>query len=406
MKNYKQINEEQREIIQHMLGKGDNFTKIGKSIKLDRTAISKEVKRNRYIKSYHYSEFDVKWISQAVSKCQLLRKPPYVCNGCNKKCNCLNHKLYYNSKIAQQKYKKTLTESRKGINTSNETIDEIEHIIVPLIKNKKQSVNQVYFNHSDILSMSKSTFYKYVNNGVLSLTNTDLPKKSIYKKRKTKKDTNYKRNITILKNRKYEDYLNFSIKHPSMNKVQLDTVIGRISNDKVLLTIYLVETHFMLMFLIDKKTSENVSNVFRNLKNVLGIDLYRKVFRIILTDNGVEFYNPYEMEYNYDSQKKVSNVFYCKPYSSWQKHELELNHRYIRYVFPKKYDFDTLNESSVKRLQDNINCIPRKSINGNTPYNLTKEKFPELIKRLDCQYIKPDDVDLSIGNIIRGEDDE
>ena len=34
-----------------------------------------------------------------------------------------------------------------------------------------------------------------------------------------------------------------------MNKIQLDTVIGQRNNNKCLLTIYIVDTHFMLIFL-------------------------------------------------------------------------------------------------------------------------------------------------------------
>ena len=77
------------------------------------------------------------------------------------------------------------------MNITQEHIEEIENIIVPLIKYKKQSVNQVFINHSDILDFSKVTFYNYVDNGVLSLTNLDLPKKVKYKPRK--------KQITIIK---------------------------------------------------------------------------------------------------------------------------------------------------------------------------------------------------------------
>ena len=399
-KTYNHLNKEQRDTIQYLLNQGRTFDYISKSINKDRTTISKEIKRNRYIKSYFYDAFDEKGINQATEKCDKLSKAPYVCNTCHKKNFCNKHHLYYNSNEAQKHSDKLLSESRQGINTSQEIIDEIEHSIVPLIKNKKQSVNQVYTNHSDILSMSKVTFYNYVNQGVLSLTNYDLPKKVKYKKRRVKKNTNYKRNITILKNRKYEDYLNFISKHPNMSKVQLDTVIGKSNNNKVLLTMYIVDTHFMLIFLLDKKTSNNVTNIFKQIKSKLGIELYRKVFRIILTDNGTEFYNPYEMEYDYISCRKVCNVFYCKPYSSWQKHEIEVNHEYIRRVLPKGTDFSKLNKDDIKRLQDNINAIPRNSLNGETPFNLTNKKYQEFINNMNCSYIKPDDVTLNKKDIM------
>lgn len=400
MANYSHLNNEQRDIIQHLLNLNKSFTNIGESIGKDRTAVAREIKRNRYIKSNFYDAFDNKGINKAIERCKRLQKPPYVCNNCPKKTTCPLHHLFYNSKIAQEHYEKTLVSSRQGVNLTEEHIDEIEHIIVPLIRDKKQSVNQVYINHSDILDFCKVSFYNYINREVISLTNMDLPKKVKYKKRKSKKNTNYKRDNLILKNRRYENYLDFISKHPKMNKVQLDTVIGQINNNKTLLTMYIVETHFMLIFLLDKKNSIHVTEVFKNLKETLGIDTYRKVFRIILTDNGSEFYNPYEMEMDYIECKKVANVFYCHPNASYEKHELEVNHEYIRRVFPKGTSFTKLTDDIVKRLQDNINAIPRNSLNGETPYNLTLKKYPRLIKKLNCKYIKPDDVDLSKKNIM------
>ena len=123
-------------------------------------------------------------------------------------------------------------------------MEEIEKQIVPLIKNNKQSVNQVFINHPDILFFSKITFYKYVDIGVLSITNSDLPKKSRSKKRKSTKNKENKREISLLKDRKYEDL-------------------------------------------------------------------------------------------------KLSNLFYCHPYSSSEKHGIEVNHKYIRRIFPIKYSVFT-----------------------------------------------------------------
>lgn len=402
MTNFNHINREQRDIISQLLNQGKSFTYIGKAISKDRVTISREIKRNRYIKSNFYEIFEQKGIEQAIHRCAKLSKPPYVCNTCPKKSTCPLHHLYYNSKVAQEHYELLLTESRQGINLSQEHIDEIEHIIVPLIKEKKQSVNQVYINHSDILDFCKVTFYNYVNQGVLSLTNLDLPKKVKYKVRK-QKSKNYKRDILILNGRKYENYLDFISKHPNMNKVQLDTVIGQRKNQKVLLTMYIVETHFMLIFLLDKKDSIHVTEVFQNLKKALTISVYRKIFRIIVTDNGVEFYNPYEMEYDYETSKKVTNVFYCHPYASYEKHELEVNHEYIRRVLPKGTSFSNLTSEDIKKLQDNINAIPRVSLNGKTPYDLTLKKYPELIRTLHCTYIKPDDVSLNEKDILGGK---
>lgn len=186
MTKFNHLTNEKRDMIEYLINTKNNFTYIAKAIGNDRTTIAKEIKNNRYIKSNYYSPFDSKGIIDAVNKCKQLKKPPYVCNACSNKSRCFKHHLYYKSNIAQENYKNKLSESRQGVNITKEHVDEIEKIIVPLIKYKKQSVNQVFINHSDILDFSKVTFYNYVDSGVISLSNLDLPKKVKYKKRKKK----------------------------------------------------------------------------------------------------------------------------------------------------------------------------------------------------------------------------
>jgi len=400
-----QIIEEKRETIQYMVSNRYSFTNIGKSISKSRRSVSKEIIRNRYIKSHFYDKFDQLGIQRAIDDCERLQKPPYVCNPCNCKFRCSKHKLYYNSKIAQKRYEEVLKSSREGVDITPDVVDEIELSIIPLIRDKKQSINQVYINHSDILYFAKSTFYKYVDLGVLSLTNTDLPKKVKYKTRKKKRDTDYKRKLALLKGRTYKEYLDFVLNHPRMNIVELDTVEGNKKSSKVLLTVILKETKFMLLFLLDKQTMTCVIDVFNTLKDVLGIKLYAKVFRIILTDNGSEFFNPLACELDYDTGRRVSNLFYCEPYSSWQKGIIEKNHQYIRKVFPKGTSFDDLTEDIIKRLEDNINNVPRDDLKGKTPHELTKELYPDLLSKLNCSYIEPDYVSLSKKDIMGGKDD-
>ena len=185
---------------------------------------------------------------------------------------------------------------------------------------------------------------------------------------------------------------------------QLDTVIGRQTESKVLMTFLLVETNFMIIRLLDKKDVEHVDNEFTKIKIDLGIDLYSRFINIILTDNGIEFYDPHHMEYNLDNGEKISSVYYCHPNSPQEKSELEKNHEYIRYVLPKKTSFESLTEKKVKLLEDNINNIPRDILGNETPYNLTKEKYPELIEKFGSNYIQPDEVSLNSESILGDND--
>ena len=240
-----------------------------------------------------------------------LEQRPYVCNQCKFKNKCNKHKLYYNAINAQGNFEEKQFEARTGVNISHETIDQIEHIIVPLIKNKKQSINQVYANHSDILYFSKSTFYNYIHDGILSLSDIDLPKKVIYKERKEKnQNRDYKRRLALLKCREYSDYINFVKEHPKMNICQMDTVVGNKESHKCLLTLIIVKTNFMIIRLLDSKTMENVDFEIKKIKEKLGIKLFSKVFRIVLTDNGTEFFKPKNIEIEINSGNKTCKVFY------------------------------------------------------------------------------------------------
>ena len=395
MTNYNQLNASQRETIQILFNKGKSFTDIGLAIDKDRTTIAKEIKRNRYIKSNFYDAFDKKGIAEAVEKCEIL-KSKYVCNNCPLKNTCNKHHLYYEYRVAQKHYEEQLVASRSGVDITPEEIQAIEEQIVPLIKYQKQSVNQVYINHPDILYFSKTTFYKYVDMGIFSLTNADLPKLIRYKIRKSSKaEKKNKRELALLNGRRYEDYVLYKTNHPQMNIVEMDTVIGQRENRQCLLTLYIQKTHFMLIFLLDKKDSASVNAKINLLKEKLGIKLYSKVFRIFLTDNGSEFFSVLNFEKDLESGKKLSNIFFCHPYSSYEKHGVEVNHEYIRRVLPKGTSFNNLNDEIVKNLQDNINAIPRLSLGGKTPYDLTKQLYPQFIELLDCKYIEPDKVTLS-----------
>ena len=403
MAKYHQLNAEQREIIQSMvytwnvsknkdmLNKVDSFTQIGNAIGKDRRKVVREVKKHRFVKTS--TPYNQKQIIEAEQACDYLKSAPHVCNGCQNIHRCLKHKLLYNAGEAQKLYKSNLSESRKGIDIKYETIEEIENSIVPLIKDKKQSINQVYVNHSDVLYFSKPTFYKYVNIGVFSLKNIDLPRKVKYKPRHKKHDT--KRELALLNGRRHSDFGLFISNNPNYNIVEMDTVIGQRKTSKVLLTIYFRKTNFMLIRLLDKKNIACVNAEFDILKEKLGIDLYKKVFRVVLTDNGIEFFDPYHVEMDYTTNKKVCNLFYCDAYSPGQKGGIEKNHEYIRFVLPKGSSFDELTKEQIKNLEDNINNIPRDSLDGKTPYELTLQMFPDFIKKLDCHYISPNNVSLT-----------
>lgn len=71
----------------------------------------------------------------------------------------------------------------------------------------------------------------------------------------------------------------------------MDTVCGT-QGGKVLLTIHFVDTSLMLAFIRDANTSRSVTEIFDAIHRILGKELFRKLFPVILTDNGSEILEP------------------------------------------------------------------------------------------------------------------
>ena len=62
-----------------------------------------------------------------------------------------------------------------------------------------------------------------------------------------------------------------------------DTVEG-IKGGKVLLTIHFVNCSFMLAFIREHNDSQSVIDIFNMLEDKLGLDVFRELFIVILTD--------------------------------------------------------------------------------------------------------------------------
>lgn len=334
-------------------------------------------------------------------QCEKLSRSPYVCNGCNKYRTCTYETFYYYASYANNAYQETLISSREGINQDPESLEQLDKLLSPLLK-KGQSVSHVLSTHADEIDCSRSTIYRYVNDCVLSARNSDLPRKVKYKKRSksvSHKLTNEER-MTIL-SRNYERFNKYLDQNPDTEVVEMDTVVGVVRSHKVILTLLFRSCNLMLMFLLAEKTQEAVIEALNWLSDELGIDVFQRLFPVILTDRGMEFLNAEAIECDRYGEIKT-RLFYCDPQCSWQKGALEKNHEFIRYVLPKGSSFDRLTQEDITLLNNHINSLARDKFHGKTPYMLSEvlldDKLHEVMKLVE---IKPDDVCLKPSLLIR-----
>ena len=409
----KHLSLDERMDIEKYLTQNKSFKEIGRLVNKNCTTISREIKNHYVTKNTgcvgrkfnnciyratcpnrgklctlgNCSEFKEE-------KCPLLNKPPYVCNGCKNKTHCTLTKHFYDSIYSYNEYYDILSEVRKGVLIDQSEIDYLNEILVPLIKDKGQSIHQAVVNNKNKIMCSEKTIYKLIDLGLLKIKNIDLPRKVRFRNRK-KKTTVYKVDKHCLEGRRYEDFLAYMKQHPDTPVVQMDSVEGK-KGGKVLLTLHFVNCSLMLAFIRDHNDAQSVIDIFNELQKVLGINKFKELFIVILTDNGSEFSNPTEIEFDTNTKEKRTQIFYCHPSSPHEKGSCEVNHELIRRILPTGTSFDNLTQNDINLMMSHINSYTRKKLNDKSPYDIFSTIYGRnILNKIGIKKIKPNDVNLT-----------
>lgn len=324
--------------------------------------------------------------------CYRLKKAPYVCNGCKDEHKCVLHKRFYLHDYAQMEYRTTLTESRSGANISELELKAVDTFLSPLLENG-QSPHNVMLAYPDRFSFCEKTLYRYIGSNLLSARNYDLPRRPRLKPRSSK-PVEHKVDKKCRLGRTLEDYNKFREHHPDIAVVQMDSVIGSVGG-KALLTFCFENSYLLLAFLRENNTSQSVIDVFDHLTNLFGLDTFRRLFPVILTDNGSEFSNPERLEFDFLGQQRT-RIFYCDPYRSNQKGLVEVQHEMIRRIYPKGSSFDLLDQSDINRVLSHINSYRREKLNDKSPFVSFSFLYGrDILDKLGIFYIPDTDIILN-----------
>ena len=396
MTNYCHLSYEDRKNIEDGLNDNKSINQIAKEINRHHSSILREIDRNKvYFKPNNYG-LNKKFDNPNYNfHCDKLDKSPYVCNGCKSRSGCRKERYTYYARKADDSYREIKSESRKGINLTPEEVYTINTTLKPLI-NQGQTVNHLYINHPDILDFSKPSFYNYVNNGVFEFGPLDFPRIVKYKKRKNSNKRRTRKEREILIGRTYENFTNYINSNPDFNIVEMDTVEGLQEESDCFLTLLWRKSKFMLIFKLESQTTDEVSRIFNILQELIPYEDYKRLFQIILTDNGHEFFDINNIECIQSTGEYVTHLFFCDPHMSCQKGMIEKNHEFIRYILPKGSSFKNINQDDCNIIMNNINSLCRDSLNGKCPYEAMMFLCDEyILKTLNCCYIKPDEVILN-----------
>ena len=129
--------------------------------------------------------------------------------------------------------------------------------------------------------LDEKTIYNYIDAGLLSVGNIDLPRKVRYRIRKKKKPVRVDKQRHV--GRTYDDFQEFIAANPDIAIVEMDSVEG-CKGGKVFLTIYFRNCSLMLAFIRYHNTARSVTEVFNRLYELLGHETFTMLFPVILTD--------------------------------------------------------------------------------------------------------------------------
>ena len=155
---------------------------------------------------------------------------------------------------------------------NNDTLMRISDILTVYMKQKKQSLYHIP-KHNEF-GISSSSIYRYIEKHyLLDIRNIDLPKKSRHRKRIANPLPTVKEDRRVqYKGRTYADYLTYMQKNCHAKAAQMNSVEGP-QGHSVLLTIHLIDSHFMMAFKRPCNDSKSV------------LDTLRKNYILIITNS-------------------------------------------------------------------------------------------------------------------------
>jgi len=200
------------------------------------------------------------------------------------------------------------------------------------------------------------TLYNLIDEGKLSVINLDLAMKM---RRSTKKKTSRK-NKRIL-GQSIEERDPAIDTREEFGHWEIDTVIGKKTNDEALLTLTERKTRKEIIFRLPGKNAQSVEEalkkVFEQFKGTLS-----NVFKSITADNGAEF-----SELAALGGKENISVYFSHPYASYERGTNERHNGLIRRFIKKGMPIHTYSDATLNNVETWMNELPRKILDYQTP---------------------------------------
>lgn len=139
-----------------------------------------------------------------------------------------------------------------------------------------------------------------------------------------------------------------------------DTIIGSHTGGAVITSMVERKSRYTCLTKAKNKTTTAVINSITN--QMLPI---AALILTVTLDNGKEF-----SQHEIMSDLLNTNVFFAKPYHSWERGLNENTNGLVRQYFPKRIPFDSITDKELQNVARKLNNRPRKCLGYRTPFEV------------------------------------
>lgn len=286
----------------------------------------------------------------------------------------------YSPDIAEERYREYL--KKKGVGVKIKKDPELMKLIEEKIAEEAYSPEAAlaYVREKEKekrfkVSICTTTLYSYIDKGVferLSLADLPVKRDTKIKKKKVKRQARSAKGDSIEKRPEEVDT------RETFGHWEMDSVVGpRGKSKKALLVLTERKTRKEIVELLPDHTADSVVKALNRIERRYGSGFYQ-IFKTITVDNGSEFADFEKMEKKHRGKRARTKIYYCHPYSSYERGSNEVNNRLIRRFIPKGVNFDDKTVKEIKAIEKWMNNYPRRKLGFRTSEQLFQKELKTL----------------------------
>jgi IS30 family transposase len=209
----------------------------------------------------------------------------------------------------------------------------------------------------------EKTVYNAIDAGLMRVNRSDLPYKPVKKRRRR-----YPKRMAYnnKKGKSISDRPKSANERTEPGHIEIDIVeSGKGGSGACLLVITDRMTRYQIICKLKSKTQKEVIRALNRLERMQHPVLQH--LKTITCDNGCEFLDHESLEKSVvHKHKKRCEVYYAHPYCASERGSNENANRIIRRFIPKGMDIGKIYKKQIQHIEDWMNALPRKLLNGLT----------------------------------------